>query len=131
MRAVGELMIWKVWAIAGLLASASGCSVLVGFKDECTRNEDCASKGAGLVCMSNLCVSDESMNTQDAGVDCSAWNPATGECFPCAAQNQLQLLNACTGSMCVPFDESRVTKIMDGSFPAVPDLPDAGVGGAG
>ena len=123
-------MIWKVWAIAGVLLSASGCSLLVDFEDECTTNEECASKGAGLVCVSNLCVTQESAQG-DAGVDCSAWTPATGECYACPAENQLQLLNSCTGSMCVPFDESRVTKIVDGSFPAVPELPDAGVGGAG
>ena len=45
----------------------------------------------------------------------------TKQCYACAPQTNAQFLNSCTGATCVPFDDSRVTKLLpDGGLPPVP-----------
>lgn len=62
---------------------------------------------------------------------CDDYDPASGKCYPCAPQNDPQFLNACTGSLCVPFDDkARVPRFNpDGSLPTVPDPPPPDSGG--
>ncbi|MDB5218797.1 MAG: hypothetical protein JWO86_6724 [Myxococcaceae bacterium] len=48
-------------------------------------------------------------------------------CYPCNPLITEQLLNACTGAQCVPFDRARLTKLLpDGGLPGLPPDPDGG-----
>ena len=48
-------------------------------------------------------------------------------CYPCNPLTTEQLLNACTGAQCIPFDRARLTKLLpDGGLPALPPDPDGG-----
>ena len=48
------------------------------------------------------------------------------ECYPCAPLSNEQLLNACTGAQCIPFDRSRLTNLLDGGLPPLPVDLDGG-----
>src|SRR5262249_11963283 len=96
-----------------LAATLSGCSLLVKFDDECTVDADCAGKGANLMCIDHLCVlpggADGGSNLGDGGQSCdgATFDPHAMGCFSCPATTNLAFLNACTGSMCQPFDDSK------------------------
>jgi hypothetical protein len=117
------------------LAAFGGCSLFVKFDDDCTSNTDCAAKGANLVCVDHFCVlpdgADGGPSAGDAGGSCdgASFDPHVTSCFACPASTNLEFLNACSGSMCEPFDDSkRLTKVYaDGGFPPVPDPPDSGM----
>jgi len=48
-------------------------------------------------------------------------------CYPCNPLTTEQLLNACTGAQCIPFDRARLTKLLpDGGLPPLPPDPDGG-----
>lgn len=48
-------------------------------------------------------------------------------CYPCNPLTTEQLLNACTGAQCVPFERARLTKLLpDGGLPALPPDLDGG-----
>jgi hypothetical protein len=48
-------------------------------------------------------------------------------CYPCNPLTTEQLLNACTGAQCIPFDRARLTKLLpDGGLPSLPPDPDGG-----
>ena len=48
-------------------------------------------------------------------------------CYPCNPLTTEQLLNACTGAQCIPFDRARLTKLLpDGGLPALPPDLDGG-----
>ena len=43
------------------------------------------------------------------------------QCYACAPTTSPQFANACTNSMCVPFDDTRLTNLpADGGLPPVP-----------
>lgn len=43
------------------------------------------------------------------------------QCYACAPTTSPQFANACTNSMCVPFDDTRLTNLLsDGALPPVP-----------
>jgi hypothetical protein len=49
------------------------------------------------------------------------------ECYPCNPLTTEQILNACTGAQCIPFDNKRVTSLTpDGKLPALPPALDGG-----
>lgn len=54
---------------------ASGCSLLLGFDDECRSDEECASRGAGLRCVDRLCVQAEPGGDGATGSDADAAGP--------------------------------------------------------
>jgi hypothetical protein len=122
------------------LATSSGCSLFVKFDDECTTNADCVSRGSTFQCVNRLCVIPgagiDAGTNLDAGsirdatpTSCDAYDPSSSACYMCQPETNVQFLNACTGSNCVPFDDSRRVSLFnpDGSLPPVPDLPDASV----
>jgi hypothetical protein len=41
-------------------------------------------------------------------------------CYSCKPGNTEQFLNACTGATCNPYDNSKLTKLVDGKVPEVP-----------
>jgi hypothetical protein len=48
-------------------------------------------------------------------------------CYPCNPLTTEQLLNACTGAQCLPFDRARLTSLLpDGGLPSLPPDPDGG-----
>ncbi|GAC1537761.1 MAG: hypothetical protein NVS3B10_02110 [Polyangiales bacterium] len=48
-------------------------------------------------------------------------------CYPCNPLTTEQLLNACTGAQCIPFDRARLTNLLpDGGMPPLPPGPDGG-----
>ncbi len=51
----------------------------------------------------------------------------TAVCYPCNPLTTEQLLNACTGAQCIPFDRARLTKLLpDGKLPELPPDLDGG-----
>jgi hypothetical protein len=51
----------------------------------------------------------------------------TAVCYPCNPLTTDQLLNACTGAQCIPFDRARLTKLLpDGKLPELPPNLDGG-----
>lgn len=51
----------------------------------------------------------------------------TAVCYPCNPLTNEQLLNACTGAQCIPFDRARLTKLLpDGRLPPLPPDLDGG-----
>jgi hypothetical protein len=61
----------------------------------------------------------------EAAPSCDNFDPASGNCYPCAPTIDPQFLNSCTNGQCVPFDDkTRVPRANpDGSLPPVPDPP--------
>jgi hypothetical protein len=119
------------------LVGIASCSLILKFDPECAIDHDCASKGTGFHCVSQYCVQlfpDASVDggtPMDGAITCDGWDASSGQCFACTPMDNSMLLNACT-SGCIPFDETRVTKLYsDGGVPPVPDVPDSGTGGAG
>ncbi len=119
---------------AAVLVMTASCTLAIGALTDCSTDADCASKGAGLVCVERICVT-SSATTQDAGCE-------RAECYACTPASYVQYLNACTATsgQCVAFDNIRVTlRLADGGLPpllaAVSDAghadsgtPDAGPG---
>jgi hypothetical protein len=86
-----------------------------------------AALGGGIACNAILGLGDYTVN--DGGVtplgdgasgDCSADFDA-GQCYPCAATTNDQLLNACSSSNCVPFDDTTRVPNFTGTLPPVSD----------
>jgi hypothetical protein len=44
----------------------------------------------------------------------------TKKCYKCAPTTSVQVLTACTDVTCVPFDNSKLTKMVNGALPALP-----------
>jgi hypothetical protein len=99
---------------------ALGCNAIFGIGDYSVVASDASAAGDGPP-------------GGEAGADCSAsYDPKSGQCYPCVGTTDPELLNACTGSQCIPFDDTARTPLLgaDGKLPPVPDLPppDAGAG---
>jgi ABC-type phosphate transport system substrate-binding protein len=61
---------------------------------------------------------------QDSGDACNG----DGSCYACTPTTTTEFLNACTSSVCVPFDDSMRISGFDGGFPPItPPVVDAGV----
>jgi hypothetical protein len=93
--------------LLGCAACSMACNSILGLGDYKVSAD--ASSGAGGGGGSGSC----------------AWDPASGNCYPCAPATDPEYLNACTSAACVPFDDkTRITKLLpDGGLPPVPDLP--------
>ena len=106
--------------LAAVLAVTAGtgaaCSLGNVKQNACTSDDQCAAAfGAGSTCAAGYCtdstVSPSCQGTSDAGLACYACAPATVPEFE----------NACSGATCVPFDDTRLTKLLpDGGLPPLP-----------
>jgi hypothetical protein len=98
---------------------AAGCNAIFGIGDYAVVDDASTLGGDG------------SNEGGEGSVDCDNYDPASGQCYPCAPKKDPEFLNACTGSQCVPFDDkARVPQFNpDGSLPTVPDLPPPDSGG--
>src|SRR5437764_12874762 len=86
---------------------ASGCNAIFGIGDYHVVDDAASIDGSG-----------------DAPASCTAYDPASGQCYPappCTATSDPELLNACTGAQCVPFDDkARIPSLpKDGGLPPV------------
>ena len=124
---------------AWMAATAAACTWLVDADPaQCRRDDECA-RFAGTVCDSvrRICVPAMQMGIglpADGGAFAS--DAASGAdagfstCFPDgAAAPGVELLNACTNSACIPFDNrARLRNLAaDGSPKPLPPDPDGGV----
>jgi hypothetical protein len=76
-------------------------------------------------------ATDEQVATGDAGGSCPDSGISNADlsavCYPCSPLTTEQLLNACTGAQCIPFDRARLTKLLpDGGLPELPPDLDGG-----
>lgn len=90
---------------------AFGCNALFGIGDYVVVDADAS-------------TADGPHGNGDAA-NCENYDPKSGQCYPCEPKVDPQLLNACTDSKCIPFDDkARVPNLpADGKLPPVPDLP--------
>jgi hypothetical protein len=124
---------------AGMAATAAACTWLVDADPaQCRRDVECA-RFAGTICdgARRICVPAMQMGIglpADSGAPdggaVSAADAGFATCFPDgAATPGLELLNACTNSACLPFDNrARLRNLAaDGSLKPLPPDPDGGV----
>jgi hypothetical protein len=110
---------------AAVLALAS-CSIVAARKstDQCTNDAECT-RFPGTICdtIQRVCVALDSGSlgtgggAADAGDDSCVRSSGTGmtTCFACAPSTATELLNACTGAQCEPFDNSaRIADFVPG-----------------
>lgn len=101
--------VWIGFAIAiAALGGALACNAILGLGDYAVGDGGTTAGGDGS-------------SSGDCGADFDA-----GQCYPCTATNTDQLLNACTTSNCVPFDDTARVPNFDGSLPVIPDPPPDG-----
>jgi hypothetical protein len=100
-------------AISMLLAGA--CSFTLDSSiTQCKTDQECQ-HFAGAICDLNqhVCVAshDASTSTPDAGPTADAVPSCSGPsgCFACTPSDESQILSHCTDSICVPFDNKRLT----------------------
>jgi hypothetical protein len=100
---------------------AAGCNAIFGISDYSVVDDASAGDGAN--------------DSGEAAVNCDNFDPSTGVCYPspCPPKTDPEFLNACTGSQCIPFDDTKRIPgySPDGSLPLVPDLPPVDAGDAG
>lgn len=133
------LFVAAVAAAAGLVGSA-GCSLVIESQDrQCESDADCSGFTdatcdiAGGVCVPRASTS--SVVAASSGTDAgTGGSTATGTgtggedcvgpdgCFSCEPSAQAELLNACTDSACIPYDNGQLEGLLleDGSVPPVP-----------
>ena len=106
--------------VLGPIGMVAGCNAIFGIGDYKVVDDAAPGDGAG----------------GDAPANCASYDPSSGQCYPAppgTATNDPELLNACTGAQCVPFDDTkRIPNLpKDGGLPPVtdpPPPPDAGPG---
>jgi hypothetical protein len=86
---------------------------------------------AFLACNGLLGLGDFAVSDADDGGTCADGQTSDADlavvCYPCNPLTPAQLLNACTGAQCLPFDRARLTKLLpDGGLPPLPPDPDGG-----
>jgi len=121
--------------LVALALVEAGCNQILGFGDYSIGSADAATDGhAGHDSSSHESSTHDGprdSGPRDSSVDggreasCES-DSANGACYSCAPKTTPDFLNACTNSGCVPFDDTRVTRLPpDGGLPPVPPI-DAG-----
>lgn len=128
-----------------LLMAASACSLMVDTSTtQCRSDRDCARFGAVCSLEQRVCVSPVVSDHPDASHTDVAASPGSNEtpdagradtpgdlaaprctgpggCFACTPTSEEQILSLCTDSLCVPFDNARVTLLTsDGHLRPLP-----------
>ncbi|MEO8874072.1 MAG: hypothetical protein ABI461_00675 [Polyangiaceae bacterium] len=95
-----------------------------------------AAFGSALACNAILGLGDYKVGAAagDGGPITGDESPAAcnaaleaGACYPCTPITNDQLENACTDSLCVPFDDSTRIPNFNGTLPDIPEpIPDGG-----
>ena len=97
-------LIRAIFALAFGSALAA-CSLLVNKSTaQCSSDSDCHSSTYSL-CQDSVCV-----DPRTVGAAGSTGCMGPNGCVPCAADAGVDFLNACTNSMCVPFDNATRLK---------------------
>jgi hypothetical protein len=106
------------FALAVVAGAAAACNALLSLSDfEVIATVPDATTEVSLV--DGSCA-----EGGEADVDLKA------SCYPCTPVRADELLNACTSARCVPFERSRLTKLLpDGALPPLPPSLDSGGGG--
>jgi hypothetical protein len=128
---------WLVFAFGMISAALLGACSLVVQRDvtQCQIDGDCARVRVGSVCVASVCV----LPTDDAGGEGGALDTAgdavkpdvgpelgPADCYPQKPTSNGQILNACTGAHCIPFDNCTRLKLCgDASVPGLIDPRDA------
>jgi hypothetical protein len=104
-------------AVIGTAAIGFGCSAILSLGDYEVGTNDAS-------------IPSEAGDAGDAGgdadicanPDASATFDFTKACWPCAADETAEYLNACTGGDCVQFDQQRIQTLLlaDGGLPPIP-----------
>lgn len=113
-----------------LLMAASACSLVVDTSTtQCRSDQDCARFGAVCNREQRVCVSASPAATgsPDAGLSDTPGDLAgpscmgSNGCYACTPTNEEQLASLCTDSICIPFDNARVTLLTsDGHLRPLP-----------
>jgi hypothetical protein len=121
---------------------AAGCALLTACSwtldtsiTQCTRDKDCQAF-AGTVCdvRNGVCVKPHDAGAavaevsapvadaaSDAASDATPSCTGPGGCFACTPGDESEILSHCTDSLCVPFDNKRLTLMADdGSLRPLP-----------
>ena len=110
-------------ALFGLAAAslllAGACSFMLDTSTtQCQSDQDCQ-RFAGAVCdvIDRVCVASRDASTSSSDVDpttdaAESCNGPSG-CFSCTPSNETQILSHCTDTVCVPFDNKRLTLMGD------------------
>jgi hypothetical protein len=105
--------------LLGLLAGSATCVQACSFMldtsvTQCQSDQDCARFGS-TVCdvVHRVCVASRDAGA-DVGVpgvqqDGAAACVGPSGCFSCTPSNEAEILSECTDSVCVPFDNNRLT----------------------
>jgi hypothetical protein len=110
----------------GMARLAAGCALLAGACSwtldtsitQCARDKDCQAF-AGTVCdvRNSVCVKlhDAGASVAEVGVPVDTAPACTGPagCFSCTPSDESEILSRCTDSLCVPFDNKRLTLMAD------------------
>jgi len=113
-----------------LLMAAGACSLVVDTSTtQCRSDQDCVRFGAVCDREERVCVSASPaiMESPDAGIEDTQSDQAgssclgPGGCYACPPTNDEQLASLCTDSICIPFDNARVTLLTpDGRLRPLP-----------
>jgi hypothetical protein len=110
--------------VVDLMLLTGACSFMLDTSTtQCQSDQDCQ-RFAGAVCnvTNRVCVaprdagvSDASTSIADADLAADAVEICTGPggCFSCTPSNESQILSHCTDTVCVPFDNKRLTLLGD------------------
>jgi hypothetical protein len=111
--------------------SVTACGTMLGLGDYAVKRE----VDAGTTIVDAAAADDDALvdvgtrdgvdagSAADSAADSSACDvDLATQCYACAPTTSLQIVNACTGSTCVPFDDGvRLTNLLgDGALPPVP-----------
>lgn len=116
-RTRGARIVIGVALVLALAIVSAACSLGDVRRDACTTDDQCAAAfGVGSACGPGGYCTDP---TESAG--CQGTSDAGLACYACAPTSTPQFESACTGSTCVPFDDTRLTNLTaDGGLPPLP-----------
>jgi hypothetical protein len=127
----------RVAATAGLVAAGVACvacSIIAAQKkvDQCDSDRDCsASADAKCDLLQHVCLVGAGPGAPDGGGPGSTpdadtcWNGAgrDASCFACPVKSEIELLNACTGVQCEPFQNVARIAGFEAGQPPRPPIP--------
>jgi len=115
--------------VFGLALLTGACSFMLDTSTtQCQSDQDCQ-RFAGAVCdpIKSVCVASRDASVSDVGVsdastaiadvnstaDTAETCTGPSGCFSCTPNNESQILSHCTDTVCVPFDNKRLTLLGD------------------